>query len=428
MKNKFFIFIICWFAPLAMLLGQTGRYAEPVFSKAMVTRGIPFSFVEKDNDNGWETLYFDFYEPPGDTIQARPLVITVFGGAFVAGSRDFSDMEEYCTRLAKLGYTAASIDYRLMSVFSASAKNIIREIYMASQDVSAAVRFFKAHCDEYRIDTNNIFLLGNSAGSIAILHELFMSEEERPAETWQPPALNEQYSSEYCDYYKYSSDVAGAVAQWGGVLDLDFIDSADCVPLCLIHGTADETVPYDSGYCYSSSFSSIMPYMYGSLPISERLLSIGCDSYEFHPIQNEEHAFYLSSFYQLIGAKFDVCYNIVHDFLLNNLDFSWQEEVGQNNTDSIQGDEDFINTCYDTPFDFEVFPNPAKWKINVKCNSSNIQSFDIQLFNLCGSLLETVKYVSGEVQIDISDYAAGIYFLKFLKNGKIVGMRKIVMN
>ena len=99
-------------------MAQTGqRYAEPVFDEVNIETGIPFSSAVKEGDTSPTTLYLDFYEPQGDTLSERPLVITVFGGAFVAGSRDFADMQAYCTRLAQHGYAAASIDYRLISLF-----------------------------------------------------------------------------------------------------------------------------------------------------------------------------------------------------------------------------------------------------------------------------------------------------------------------
>jgi carboxylesterase type B len=61
-----------------------------------------------------------------------------------------------------------------------NAKGLVRTGYMAAQDVSAAVRFFKANADKYRIDTNRIFLLGQSAGAVAILHALYMTRTSVP--------------------------------------------------------------------------------------------------------------------------------------------------------------------------------------------------------------------------------------------------------
>lgn len=414
-------FFIGLFASCTMLMAQTNRYHEPVFDRVMITEGIPFSIAEKAGTSDFTTLYLDFYEPAGDTAHLRPLVITVFGGAFVAGSRDFSDMEEYCKRLAKHGYVAASIDYRLMSVFSASATNIIRQIFIAAQDVSSAIRYFKLYGEDYKIDTNNIFLLGNSAGTIAILHEMFMEEQERPIETFSSPELIPLHSSGYSEYLDKSTKIAGAVAQWGGVLGVDMIDSVECVPLCFIHGTADESVPYDSGYCYSSSFSFLMPYIYGSHSISERLVGIGFHDYEIHSFQGEEHAFYLSSFYQLIDEKFDTCFNITRDFLLRHLDFSEPIDTSfmQSDTIGMQDQENATSA-------FVIFPNPTKGIINLKCNSLNYQSVSVRLFDMHGNLLESKRMDETNVRLDLSEYKMGIYFLEIFEKGMKIAVYKLV--
>lgn len=340
-------FAICWALACLLLPGATlaqngARYASPVFTNTMKTSGIPFSSAAAIGQSAPGTLRLDFYEPSGDTLSARPLVITVFGGAFIAGNRNWSDMVAYCTRLAEHGYAAASIDYRLLPLLSVNAPSLVRSAYMASQDVSSAVRFFKAYCQEYRIDTNNIFLLGNSAGSIAILNEIFMSDDERPAETFSSPDLGPMNSSGYPEYAGFSSKVAGAVAQWGGVLDKEVIDTDEYVPLCMIHGTADDVVPYDSGYCYSSWVSSIMPYMYGSHTIAGHLASLGIEDYELHAFEGEEHCFYITSLTVLLQDKFDTCFSIARDFLYAHLNLTPDVGVSQYAADPLR-----------------VYPNPA---------------------------------------------------------------------
>lgn len=334
--------VLCLLFP-GILLAQWGnRYADPVFESILTTSGIPFSSAVKEGQTSPTTLYLDFYEPSEDTLSARPLVITVFGGAYVTGSRDWSDMVEYCTRFAEHGYVAASIDYRLLPITSLNSSTIIRSAYMAAQDVNSAIRFLKAHCNEYRIDTSNIFLLGNSAGSIAILNEIFMSNEERPSQTFVSPDLGPMNSCGYDEYAGFSSKVAGAVSQWGGVLDVEVIDLDEYVPLCLIHGTEDNAVPYDSGFCYSNLSLSIFPYMYGSHAIANHLSDLGIEDYEFHPFEGEEHCFYITAFTNLIEDKFDACFHIARDFLYNHLDTHLTTGVSHYETDNVK-----------------IYPNPA---------------------------------------------------------------------
>ena len=391
----------------SVMMAQSGqRFAEPVFDEVNISTAIPFSSAVKEGDTSPTTLYLDFYEPQGDTLSARPLVITVFGGAFVAGSRDHADMQEYCTRLAQHGYAAASIDYRLLSFFNLSYKSLIRDAYMAAQDVSSAIRFFKAHGEEYRIDTSQVFLLGNSAGSIAILCELFMDESERPAETFEAPDLGPMHSSGYDEYAGFSPAVAGAIPHWGGVTDLAVISQEEFVPLCMLHGTDDTTVPYDSGYCYNGIFPNVMPYMYGSHAIAGRLDEIGITDYEFHSFEGEGHAFYITSYY-LLNEKFDTCFSITRDFLYQHLDFS---------TSMPEKEEMMI----------QVYPNPATDLLTLRVGEAmQNKPLNVTVVDVTGRMVFAESVSVTELRLDVSQWPTGVYFMLIEQDGQRFG-RKIL--
>ncbi len=254
-------------------------------------------------------LYFDLYEPAINTQEYRPLVITLFGGSFVAGSRDYEDMEAWCKQLARQGYMAASIDYRLISAGQLSGDNLIRAGYLTTLDVLAAIHYFKTHCDQYRIDTNRIFLLGQSAGATAILHAIYLDEDERPPETKEPvmlPALSTAH--------KASSRVAGAVILWGSIQNPTMIDADERTPVCLIHGKNDHILPIGGGNAFKiHSF----PYVYGGQTIANRLTQIGQNDFEYHKFDNEGHAFYFKYFclFSLDQEKFDRCFQIAVKFM-----------------------------------------------------------------------------------------------------------------
>jgi len=385
---------------------QTGqRYAEPVFDEVNVVTAIPYSSAIKEGDTSPTTLYLDFYEPVGDTLSARPLVITVFGGAFVAGGRDYSDMQAYCTRLAQHGYVAASIDYRLLSIWNLNQTSLIREAYMASQDVSAAIRFLKYHSEEYGIDADQVFLLGNSAGSIAILCEIFIDEDERPAETYESPDLGPMHSSGFEEYAGVSPVVAGAIPHWGGVTDLGIIEKEQYVPLCMIHGTDDTTVPYDSGYCYAGILPNVMPYMYGSQAIANHLDEMNISDYEFHPFEGEGHAFYFTL--NQLNEQFDACFSISRDFLYQHL---------------------CVPTALPdlTEQKVSVYPNPITNQVTV-CIDESMQGkpFRMVVMDVMGRKLVAQTRSSSKVTIDTSLWPSGVYFLQVEQEG-FCGSRKIV--
>jgi len=401
--TRFFAIIGLLFGLFAnVTMAQSGqRYAEPVFDEVTISTAIPFSSAIKEGEILPSTLYLDFYEPHGDTLSARPLVITVFGGAFVAGSRDYADMVEYCTRLAKHGYAAASIDYRLISIWNLNSTALIRDAYMAAQDVSSAIRFFKYHCDEYRIDTEQIFLLGNSAGSIAILCELFMDEDERPAETFEDPDLGSIHSSGFDEYAGFSPAVAGAVPHWGGVMDLNVCSEEEYVPLCMIHGTDDTTVPYDSGYCFNGMLPDVMPFMYGSHPIAVRLDEIGITDYEFHPFEGEGHNFYfIPMVYTLIEEKFDTCFSITRDFLYHHLEIPT----------SIPETEELK---------MQVYPNPATDLLTIRVDEVvSLKPLNMTILDVTGRKMFAGAVSSLEFRLDVSQWPSGVYFMQMEQDSR----------
>ena len=404
MKKRITLMIGLLLSLVGWIFAQPGRFEQPVFDDIVCTEGIPFSSAIAQGATSPSTLYLDFYEPADDTMTHRPLVITVFGGSFVAGSRDYVDMKEYCNRLSTYGYVAASIDYRLLPLTSLSASGLVRTAYMAAQDVSSAVRFFKAHGDEYRVDTASIFLLGNSAGSIAILHEVFMDEDERPSETFTLPDLGGMHSSGFAEYFHYSPAVAGIIPQWGGVSDLDVIDADETTPVCLIHGTADDLVPYDSGYCYGGWLPNMMPYMYGSHSIAEHLAMLQHPDFELHPFEGEDHAFYLTSTYQLDMPKFDSCFSIVREFLLRHI-----------TTPTIGTTEHFAPLV-------SLYPNPVTDVLHVTGSLDDGDSFAV--YDILGKCqLDVVATAGRDQSIDVSPLPQGVYLLLCRKKDHVTAVR-----
>ena len=128
-----------------------------------------------------QPLIMDVYEPTGDTSALRPLVIFWHTGNFlpypqngnIGGTLRDSCAVEICRRLARLGYVAASADYRLGWNPVASTKDervltLINAAYRGVQDANTCVRFWKKTVAEYgnpfRIDTSRIVHMGEGAG------------------------------------------------------------------------------------------------------------------------------------------------------------------------------------------------------------------------------------------------------------------------
>ena len=83
-----------------------------------------------------------------------PVIMYVHGGRWRGGQR-VNDAGLQIAQWAGRGFFAMTIDYRLVGASPAPAPY---------QDVQTAIRWVHAHADEYRIDQDRIYLIGNSSG------------------------------------------------------------------------------------------------------------------------------------------------------------------------------------------------------------------------------------------------------------------------
>src|SRR5687767_8522147 len=91
---------------------EGGRYISPIFSADNVTSNIQYGNNVTYTGSA-QNLQLDIYQPTGDTVSARPLIIIAHGGSFLFGSKTGPDVVPFCHDFAKMGYVVASINYRL---------------------------------------------------------------------------------------------------------------------------------------------------------------------------------------------------------------------------------------------------------------------------------------------------------------------------
>ena len=283
------------------LLANTGfsqipyneRYSSSVFNEIEVFQDViygnapalSFPYLNENNTTPQDML-MDIYSPVGDTLNYRPVLVCAHSGAFVSGTKSAEDMVAFCDSMAHRGYVTASIDYRLgMNVFSSESST--RAVYRGVQDGRSAIRFLKENALYYGIDTNNIYMLGSSAGAYVGLHNLYMdTEDERPPETYINPDLGCLDCSG--NSYQHSGKANGLIALWGALQDTSLIISIDTIPVFLAHGTADATVPFG----YGSAFGNpAFPATYGSDLIAEQIENFGNDVEKYF-VSGEGHEFY----------------------------------------------------------------------------------------------------------------------------------------
>ncbi|MEP7188738.1 MAG: alpha/beta hydrolase [Roseiflexaceae bacterium] len=124
-------------------------YAGPAQAPAGMTVHRDLAYVA----NGHARQNLDLYLPSDG--QQLPLIIWVHGGAFRMGSKEGLEFDAVPLEYLALGYAVASINYRLSqhALFPAQI-----------EDCKAAVRWLRAHAEQFKLDANRFGVWGPSAG------------------------------------------------------------------------------------------------------------------------------------------------------------------------------------------------------------------------------------------------------------------------
>jgi acetyl esterase/lipase len=112
--------------------------------RSRVIRDIEYARI------GERTLKLDLHLPNGKP--RSPLIVWVHGGAWRSGSK--KDMP--LGKLVEEGCAIASIDYRLSTEAKFPAQ---------VHDIKAAIRFLRAHGEDWKVPTKKIVIAGDSAGA-----------------------------------------------------------------------------------------------------------------------------------------------------------------------------------------------------------------------------------------------------------------------
>lgn len=196
------------------------RYRDAIFDEVTVTSDIVYGSAVTQAGETID-LIMDVYEPVGDTLDTRPVIVFAHGGAFFAGDLRSGEIVDQARYHALRGYVTVSISYRL-SENGCLVPNAecLRAIGDARDDATAAIVHLRTNAATYGIDTSRVAMAGTSAGAIT--------------------ALNVAYSN--TDDTDPTNDIQAAVSLSGAAI-LTTPDPGE-PPALLFHGTADTIVPY----------------------------------------------------------------------------------------------------------------------------------------------------------------------------------------
>ena len=147
------------------------QYAENISILPMLTGGQPALMP----------ILCDIYQPTGDNVTNRPVVILAHTGSFLppvingqpTGGKTDSSVVQQCMRWARKGYVAVAMSYRLgwnptSTDQDTRTSTLLQAAYRGIQDAKAMVRFLRKTEDvdgnPYGIDPNKIALGGQGTG------------------------------------------------------------------------------------------------------------------------------------------------------------------------------------------------------------------------------------------------------------------------
>ena len=297
------------------------RYIDDLFNVTM-TNEVEYGENTNESFIGSEytqTLYMDIYEPDNDALEDRPLIIFMFGGAFIGGSKESGDIVDLCENYAKKGYVAAAIDYRLTTnlVLNPSEEKAYEAVIKGIQDLRAAIRYFRMNdtlYNDYRIDSDRIYVGGISAGAIASLNSVYMNSEEEALMLVTPEHLEDIGGLEgESGNPGYSSEAHGIVNLCGAIGSLEWIEQPD-KPIVSMHGDQDSTVPYSDN---AVTLFGLDVQVYGSYAINETMNDLGNYS-SLHTYVGEDHVPFTSN----MSFETDFTTNFLYDVVCGSSNFA----------------------------------------------------------------------------------------------------------
>ncbi len=208
---------------LAAATTPSQRYKGEVFAEVRVTKDILYKAQRGVGRDG-RGLRLDLYEPAGDALAGRPLMIWAHGGGFYRGGKTDEGMVALARHFAKCGFVCASIEYRLLLSGNKEwleAGNLRRAAAAGAEDTLAALGYLVAEAGRYRIDPSRVILGGGSAGAFISLKAASGGKTG-----WS------------------GATVRAVIDFWGGLVDVSAMKPG-FPPLLIIHGTQDRTVPFE---------------------------------------------------------------------------------------------------------------------------------------------------------------------------------------
>ena len=336
-RTNTFLVLIAFLLGTQFAFAQDGAcYLEEVYSEIQVTENVVYGVnatvlaLPQVGEAIPQPLTMDVYEPVDGGGVDRPLALVFHTGNFlpnvlngqISGTKKDSSVVEFCTRLARYGYTAAAVTYRggwnpLAATQPERALGLIQAAYRGVQDGRTAVRYFKKSADEdgnpYNVDSNKIVSIGLGTGGYLILGMVGLSDYNEIITTTNGPAkfildangdgtpetamVRQEYhgdiegkvltiapdgafgypagdTTNYPNHVEYSSDFQLGMNVGGALGDISWLGE-DSPPVISVQSAFDIFAPYDDAVLIVPTTGDPIVRVQGSLAIQRQQAVFG---------------------------------------------------------------------------------------------------------------------------------------------------------
>lgn len=351
--------------------------------------------IAQDYQGKPDSLFLDLYFPnlAIDTSAKRPFIMLFHGGGFSSGDKREGDIRDLCIHLAMRGFVCASVNYRLGYDFSEYGQFKAR--YRAIQDGHAAMRYIVDKASTVRIDTNWLFIGGQSAGSLLAFGIVYGDQNELDSVSllYNTTAIGTELGNLNTSGNKLTNKytIKGMFNNWGAAAENE-VDIDEMIPTIAFHGEKDSTVFIDTDNTFQ--YYSLD----GSRAMHEKLLANKFCS-ELTVDKNGGHGIYRNAS-ALFRAQRASCF--FKSIFCNNC-------VNFYATDSIASNCSMISSIEEIPSntnDLNIYPNPFENNFNI---SGIDGAIEYTVFNPLGQNILTGVNPN---DINLKELMPGIYFLK----------------